>query len=80
MLGSHFLRIIVRTRQGWNRAVPTAAGNNAGIGMRTVNPGFLTAPVGFWQISPNGFRDLLATNVFGYFQVARAVVPHMLQA
>ena len=27
-----------------------------------------------------GFRDLFDTNVLGYFLVARAVVPHMLQA
>ncbi len=54
--------------------------NNAGIGMRTVNPNFMTEPMGFWQVSPDAFRDLLATNVVGYFLVARAVVPHMLQA
>ncbi len=54
--------------------------NNAGIGMRTVNPRFMTEPAGFWQVSPDGFRDLLATNVTGYFLVARAVVPLMLAA
>ena len=54
--------------------------NNAGIGVRTVNPHFMTAPMGFWQVSPDGFRDLLTTNVVGYFLVARAVVPHMLEA
>jgi NAD(P)-dependent dehydrogenase (short-subunit alcohol dehydrogenase family) len=54
--------------------------NNAGLGMRTVNPDFMTEPAGFWQVSPDGFRDLFATNVLGYFLVARAVVPHMLQA
>jgi NAD(P)-dependent dehydrogenase (short-subunit alcohol dehydrogenase family) len=54
--------------------------NNAGIGMRTVNPDFMTEPAAFWQVSPDGFRDLFATNVLGYFLVARAVVPHMLEA
>ena len=54
--------------------------NNAGIGMRTVNPHFMTEPIGFWQVSPDGFRDLLTTNIVGYFLVARAVVPHMLEA
>ena len=48
--------------------------------MRTVNPHFMTEPIGFWQVSPDGFRDLLTTNVVGYFLVARAVVPHMLEA
>jgi gluconate 5-dehydrogenase len=52
--------------------------NNAGIGMRTVNPRFLTDPQPFWEVHPDGFRDLVATNLTGYFLVARAVVPRML--
>lgn len=54
--------------------------NNAGIGMRTVNPGFLTDPQPFYDVTPDGFDDLFATNVRGYFLVARAVVPAMLRA
>jgi len=70
---------------GVDRTLNTVGGidvlvNNAGIGMRTVNPDFMTKPAGFWQVSPDGFRDLFATNVLGYFLVARAVVPHMLDA
>jgi gluconate 5-dehydrogenase len=70
---------------GVDRALAVLGGvdvlvNNAGIGMRTVNPDFMTEPAGFWRVSPDGFRDLFATNVLGYFLVARAVVPHMLQA
>jgi NAD(P)-dependent dehydrogenase (short-subunit alcohol dehydrogenase family) len=70
---------------GVDRALTALGGidvlvNNAGIGMRTVNPHFMTEPIGFWQVTPDGFRDLLVTNVVGYFLVARAVVPHMLQA
>jgi gluconate 5-dehydrogenase len=72
-------------RIGVDRALATLGGldvlvNNVGIGMRTVNPHFMTEPVGFWQVSPDGFRDLFTTNVLGYFLVARAVVPHMLAA
>ena len=52
--------------------------NNAGIGMRTVNPHFLTDPQPFWAVPPAGFRDLVATNLTGYFLVARAVVPRLL--
>jgi NAD(P)-dependent dehydrogenase (short-subunit alcohol dehydrogenase family) len=52
--------------------------NNAGIGMRTVNPHFLTAPQPFWTVSPDGFRNVVETNLTGYFLVARAVVPRML--
>ena len=52
--------------------------NNAGIGMRTVNPRFLTDPQPFWAVSPDGFRDLVETNLTGYFLVAREVVPRLL--
>jgi NAD(P)-dependent dehydrogenase (short-subunit alcohol dehydrogenase family) len=54
--------------------------NNAGIGMRTVNPRFMTDPQPFWEVSPTGFDDVLATKVTGAFLVARAVVPLMLAA
>jgi NAD(P)-dependent dehydrogenase (short-subunit alcohol dehydrogenase family) len=54
--------------------------NNAGIGMRTVNPGFMTEPRGFWTVPPDGFRDVIATNLTGYFLVAREVTPRMLDA
>ena len=52
--------------------------NNAGIGMRTVNPRFLSYPQPFWEVSPAGFRDVLETKVTGCFLVARAIVPLML--
>lgn len=54
--------------------------NNAGIGMRTVNPRFLTDPQPFWAVSPEGFRDVVETKLTGSFLVARAVVPRMLKA
>ena len=54
--------------------------NNAGLGMRTVNPRFLSEPQPFWAVSPDGFRDLVATNLTGYFLVARAVVPRFVAA
>ena len=54
--------------------------NNAGIGMRTVNPLFMTEPRGFWTVPPDGFRDVIATNLTGYFLVAREVTPRMLGA
>lgn len=54
--------------------------NNAGIGMRTVNPRFITHPQPFYEVSPDGFRDMVATKVTGAFLVARAVVPRMLAA
>lgn len=54
--------------------------NNAGIGMRTVNPRFMTNPQPFWEVSEAGFREVLATKVTGTFLVSRAVVPRMLDA
>jgi gluconate 5-dehydrogenase len=54
--------------------------NNAGIGMQTVNPRFMTDSQPFWNVEPDRFRDLFATNVTGYFLLARAVAPVMVQA
>ncbi len=52
--------------------------NNAGIGMRTVNPRFLTSPAPFYHVSPEGFADVVATNLTGYFLVARAFAPYFV--
>jgi gluconate 5-dehydrogenase len=54
--------------------------NNAGIGMRVVNPNFLTEAQPFWEVAPEGFRDVLETKATGTFLMARAVVPRMLSA
>ena len=53
--------------------------NNAGIGMRTVNPRFLTEPQPFWAVTPDGFRAVVETKLVGCFLMARAVVPTMLR-
>jgi NAD(P)-dependent dehydrogenase (short-subunit alcohol dehydrogenase family) len=54
--------------------------NNAGIGMRMVNPRFMSEPGSFWTVSPETFRDVIDTNLTGYFLVAREVTPRMLAA
>jgi NAD(P)-dependent dehydrogenase (short-subunit alcohol dehydrogenase family) len=54
--------------------------NNAGIGMRTVNPRFLDEPQPFWAVPVDGFRDVFETKVTGCFLVASVVVPRMLSA
>jgi gluconate 5-dehydrogenase len=54
--------------------------NNAGIGMRAVNPRFLSDPQPFWQVPPEGFRDVVETKLTGSFLVAREIVPRMLEA
>jgi NAD(P)-dependent dehydrogenase (short-subunit alcohol dehydrogenase family) len=53
--------------------------NNAGIGMRTVNPQFLTRPMPFWEVPSEKFRDLIDTNLTGYFLVAKQAVPYFLK-
>jgi NAD(P)-dependent dehydrogenase (short-subunit alcohol dehydrogenase family) len=54
--------------------------NNAGIGMRTVNPRFMTHPQGFWETAVSSFRAVIETNLTGYFLMAREVTPRMLAA
>ncbi|WP_262287012.1 SDR family NAD(P)-dependent oxidoreductase [Micromonospora sp. MA102] len=54
--------------------------NNAGIGMRTVNPRFMTHRQAFWEVPADGFRAVIETNLTGYFLVAREVTPRMLAA
>jgi gluconate 5-dehydrogenase len=52
--------------------------NNAGVGMGTVNPEFLTRSMPFWEVATDGFRAVIETNLTGYFLVAKAMTPRML--
>ncbi len=52
--------------------------NNAGIGMRTVNPRFFEQPLPFFDVTPEGFVDVVATDLTGYFLVARAFAPRLV--
>jgi gluconate 5-dehydrogenase len=54
--------------------------NNAGLGMRTVNPRFMVEPQGFWEVAPEGFRAVVDVNLTGYFLMARELAPRMLEA
>jgi len=87
--GAFGVELDVRDEESVTRAVALAWSrldgidllvNNAGVGIRTVNPSFMTEPRGFWTVPPDAFRDVIATNLTGYFLVARAVVPRMLDA
>jgi NAD(P)-dependent dehydrogenase (short-subunit alcohol dehydrogenase family) len=66
-----------RARDAWGSVDMLV--NNAGIGMRTVNPRFMSDPQPFWEVAPAGFRDVIETKVVGCFLMARQVVPLMLQ-
>jgi NAD(P)-dependent dehydrogenase (short-subunit alcohol dehydrogenase family) len=67
---------IDRAREAWGGVDMLV--NNAGIGMRTVNPRFMSEPQPFWEVTPAGFRDVVDTKVLGCFLMARTVVPLML--
>jgi gluconate 5-dehydrogenase len=54
--------------------------NNAGLGMRTVNPRFMVEPQSFWDVPPEGFRAVVDVNLTGYFLMARELAPRMLEA
>lgn len=54
--------------------------NNAGRGMRWVSDRFMTEPTRFWEVRPDVWRMVIATNVDGPFLMARAAVPAMIRA
>src|SRR3984893_9154636 len=54
--------------------------NNAGIGMSTVNPRFLTDPQPFWDVTADGFRDIVETKLTGTFLMGQAIAPRMVAA
>jgi NAD(P)-dependent dehydrogenase (short-subunit alcohol dehydrogenase family) len=66
-----------RARDAWGRIDMLV--NNAGVGMRTVNPRFMSEPQPFWEVAPAGFRDIVETKFVGCFLMAREVVPLMLK-
>jgi NAD(P)-dependent dehydrogenase (short-subunit alcohol dehydrogenase family) len=68
---------VERAREAWGGIDMLI--NNAGVGMRTVNPRFMSEPQPFWEVSPTGFRDVLDTKMLGCFLMARAVVPLLLE-
>jgi NAD(P)-dependent dehydrogenase (short-subunit alcohol dehydrogenase family) len=87
--GAAGVELDVRDQQSVARAVDEAWArlggidllvNNAGIGMRTVNPHFMTQPQPFWDVPVDGFRAVVETNLTGYFLVAREITPRMLEA
>ncbi len=54
--------------------------NNAGVGMRLISETFNTQPTKFWEADPQAWAAIVATNVNGTFNMARAAVPHMVTA
>lgn len=52
--------------------------NNAGLGMVSVNPKFMSKPLPFYEVSKEGFEGVVDSKLIGTFLVSRAVVPKML--
>lgn len=52
--------------------------NNAGIGMRLISETFNTQPTKFWEADPQAWAAIVATNITGPFNMARAAVSHMV--
>ncbi len=49
--------------------------NNAGIGMKTVNPQFITRPQPFFEVEPDKFRDLIDDQCDGLFSRLARLCP-----
>ena len=52
--------------------------NNAGIGMRRISETFNTRPTRFWETDPQDWAAIIAANLNGAFNMARAVAPAMV--
>ncbi len=53
--------------------------NNAALMMHRIYPDFLTSPKAFYDIYPDTWRDMIDTNLTGYFLVTREFVPMMIE-
>ena len=53
--------------------------NNAAVMMHRVYPDFLTSPKPFFEIEPDIWRDMVDTNLNGYYLVTRGFVPIMIE-
>ena len=71
-------RVVASTLDRWGRLDILV--NNAGRGMKYVSEHFLSEPTRFWETEPDTWRLVIDTNVNGPFLMARAAVPHMLEA
>jgi NAD(P)-dependent dehydrogenase (short-subunit alcohol dehydrogenase family) len=54
--------------------------NNAGIGQSSIKQDQRRNPLRFWEVTPDQWQRFLTVNATAPIMMARAVVPHMLQA
>ena len=73
--------VLVCTGEAWDRLGGLdVLVSNAGIGMSTVNARFLTDQQPFWDVTADGFRDVVETKLTGTFLMGRVIVPRMVAA
>jgi len=53
--------------------------NNAGRGLKSVNPDYVENPIPFWQAPTDGWTEIVETNILGVFNMAKAAAAHMVQ-
>ncbi len=54
--------------------------NNAGRGLLEISETFITVATKFWEADAEAWLRIIATNVNGPFLMAKAVVPHLVEA
>jgi NAD(P)-dependent dehydrogenase (short-subunit alcohol dehydrogenase family) len=69
-------RIVRRATEAFGRI--TMLVNNAGIGMQTIRPDYMSNPVRFWEVDIDRFQRMMDINWKGPFLLARAVAPQMI--
>lgn len=53
--------------------------NNAGRGLKSINPDYVLNPTRFYEHPLEGWQEIVTTNVLGPFHMARAAAPHMVE-
>lgn len=71
-------RVLRETKAKWGKVHVLV--NNAGRGMTYVNENYGDVPALFWQVPTEVARLIVDTNVMGTFNMAKAAVPHLLDA
>ena len=53
--------------------------NNAGRGLKSVNPDYVLNPIPFYEAPVDGWHEIITTNVLGPFHLAKAAAPHLVE-
>ena len=54
--------------------------NNAGIGQSSIRASYYVDRVKFWEVADERWRTIMDTNAMAPFLLAKAVLPHMIEA